>query len=200
VTARPPRRRGSGRAARLGIWRFSATRRLAAGRCGTGHGASGGSGPREPGDAAMPSRVTSWRPLHVPGLPGAAASSLIPAPASAYKDAQAGRRVHLPSCWRRIAATSSALTPCQWWCMWICGARSNRGPLRLGERVGGPRPSLAPRRGAGRAFVAAAAHPVGHVGHEGGSRQAQEHSGNDEQDVHRPGGGRGYGAAANRHH
>lgn len=50
----------------------------AAGRSWYPPGASGGSGPREPGDAAMPSRVTSWRPCMSPGCPGAAASSLVP--------------------------------------------------------------------------------------------------------------------------
>src|SRR6266516_1398321 len=40
-----------------------------------------------------------------PGLPREAASSLVPAPAHAYRNAQAGRRVHLPSssCWLTMA-------------------------------------------------------------------------------------------------
>jgi len=59
--------------------------------------------------------------VHVPGLPGAAASSLIPAPAHVYKNAQASRRVHLPSsCCRMTAATSSAMTP--WKCRCSCPA------------------------------------------------------------------------------
>jgi len=75
--------------------------------------------------------------VHVPGLPGAAASSLIPAPAHAYKNAPAGRRVHLPSCccWL-MSATPAASRPWRWMWWWWCSIAADGCPAtcRGGER------------------------------------------------------------------
>ena len=91
-------------AARPGTWRCTARPRRGAGRCGTGRGTCGGNGAAGAGRCCHAKPCHELAPVHVPGLPGEAASSLVPAPAHAYRNAQAGRRVHLPSsCWLTMA-------------------------------------------------------------------------------------------------
>ena len=103
-------------------------RRPAAGRCGTGRGASGGNGAAGAGRCCHAKPCHELAPVHVPGLPGEAASSLVPAPAHAYRNAQAGRRVHLPSpCWLTMAGTEARWT-------------ADRPALRRGATRRGPCP------------------------------------------------------------
>jgi hypothetical protein len=75
----------------------SAARWRAAGRCGTGRGASGGNGPTGAGRCCHAEPCHELAPVHVPGLPPGGSVIVGPRlPRMPYRNARAARRVHPP--------------------------------------------------------------------------------------------------------